>query len=147
MKRFTRQKSGNAPTADVTLDFGAAVTKVARVFEPDDYGMRIESARVVQSGQNVLIALDLVLAESGDRVDCRPLWVDGPNAGIGPYAAENQNLIAQLLILAGLPTVGNVNALIPKLTGLEFDGYLILKRDGNGRAYNALSTIHQDGAT
>ena len=27
----------------------------------------IESARVVQSGQNVLIALDLVLAESGDR--------------------------------------------------------------------------------
>jgi hypothetical protein len=146
VKKFTRQKSGNAPTADIRLDFGAAAAKVARVFEPDDYKMRIESARVVQSGQNVLIALELIMAESGDRIDSRPLWVDGPNAGIGPYAAENQNLLAQLLTLAGKPMSGNVSDLIPKLAGLDFEGYLILKRDSNGRAFNALATVHQDDA-
>jgi hypothetical protein len=75
MKRFSRQKSGNASTADIHLDFGAAAAKVARVFEPDDYKMRIESARVVQSGQNVLIALELVMADDGDRIDSRPLWM------------------------------------------------------------------------
>jgi hypothetical protein len=146
MKKFTRQKSANSPTADINLDFGAAAAKVARVFEPDDYKMRIKSARVVQSGQNILVALDLVMAESGDRIDSRPLWVAGPSAGIGPFAAENQNLVAQLLTLAGQPTTGNANALIPKLTGLEFEGYLILKRDSNGRTYNTLATIHHDGS-
>jgi hypothetical protein len=47
MKKFTRQKSGNAPIADINLDFGAAAAKVARVFEPGEYRLRIESARVV----------------------------------------------------------------------------------------------------
>lgn len=143
MRKFTRQKSGNSPTADINLDFGAAAAKVARVFEPDDYKMRIETARVVPSGQNILIALDLVMVEGGDRIDSRPLWVAGPNGGISPFVAENQNLVAQLLSLAGQPTTGNINALIPKLTGLEFEGYLILKRDNNGRTYNALAIIHQ----
>lgn len=146
MKKFIRQKSANTPTSDVNLDFGAAAAKIARVFEPDDYKMRIETARVVQSGQNILIALDLVMVEGGGRIDSRPLWVAGPNAGISPFAAENQNLVAQLLSLAGQPTTGNINALIPKLTGLEFEGYLILKRDNNGRTYNALATVHQDDA-
>ena len=146
MKKFTRQTSGHAPAADINLDFGAAAAKVAHVFEPDDYKMRIETARVVQSGQNILIALDLVMMEGGDRIDSRPLWVAGPNAGISPFAAENQNLVAHLLSLAGQPTTGNINALIPKLTGLEFEGYLILKRDSNGRTYNALATVHQDDA-
>ena len=50
MKKFTRQKSGNAPTADINLDFGAAAAKVARVFEPGEYRLRIESARVIQNG-------------------------------------------------------------------------------------------------
>ena len=116
------------------------------MFEPGDYKLRIETARVVQNRQNVLVALDLAMAESGDRIDSRPLWVDGPNAGIGPYAAENQHLLAQLLALAGQPTAGNVNSLISKLSGLEFDGDLILKRDGNGRSYNALAAVHLDGA-
>lgn len=116
MKKFTRQKSGNA---DITLDFGAAAAKVARVFEPGEYRLRIESARLVQSGRNISVALDLAMVEGGDRVASRPLWVDGPNADIGPFAAENQNLIAQLLTLAGQPTTGNANALIPKLTGLS----------------------------
>jgi hypothetical protein len=146
MKKFTRQKSNNSPTADINLDFGAAATKVARVVEPDDYKMRIETARVVQSGSNVLVALDLVMVESGDRIDSRPLWVDGPNAGLGPHAAENQHVLAQLLTLAGQPTSGNVHSLISQLSGLEFNGYLILKRDGNGRSYNALAAVHLDGA-
>jgi hypothetical protein len=145
VKKFIRQKSGNAPIADVNLDFGAAAAKVARVFEPGEYRLRIESARVVQKGQNISVALDLVMAEGGDRVASRPLWVDGPNAGVGPFAAENQNLVAQLLTLAGQLTTGNVNALIPQLKGLEFDGYLILKRDNNGVAFNSLATIYQDG--
>ncbi len=144
MKKFTRQKSGNA---DITLDFGAAAAKVARVFEPGEYRLRIESARLVQSGRNISVALDLAMVEGGDRVASRPLWVDGPNADIGPFAAENQNLIAQLLTLAGQPTTGNANALIPKLTGLEFDARLGLDCDSrSGRTYNTLAAIYQDGA-
>ena len=77
MKKFTRQKSGNPPTADINLDFGAAAAKVARVFEPDEYRLRIESAHVIQSDQNVLVALDLIEAESGGRVDSRPFGLMG----------------------------------------------------------------------
>jgi hypothetical protein len=145
MKKFSRQKSDKTPTADINLDFGAAAAKVARVFEPGDYKICTESARVIQNGPNILVALALVMVDGGDRIDSRPLWVDGPNASNGPYAAENQNLLAQLLTLAGQPTSGNVNDIIPKLNGLEFEAYLILKRDSNGRAYNAIATVHQDG--
>ncbi len=146
MKKFVRQKSGIAPTVEINLDFGAAAARVAHVFEPDDYKLRIETARVVHNGQNVHVALDLVMAESGDRIDNRPLWIDGPNASVVPFAAENQHMLAQLLALAGQPTSGDVNAIIAKLTGLEFEGYIILKRDSNGRAFNALATVHQDDA-
>ena len=147
MKKFSRQKSGNMPIADVHLDFGAAATKVPRVLEPGEYRLRIASTRVVQKGQNVFVALDLVDAEGGGRVDIKPLWVDGPNAGVGPYAAENQNLVAQLLTLAGQPATGNVNALIPQLAGLEFDARLVLAIDSrSGRTSNALAEIYTIGA-
>jgi hypothetical protein len=56
MKKFTRQTSGNAPTADVNLDFGAASAKVARLFEPGEYRLRIDSARIIQNNQNVSIS-------------------------------------------------------------------------------------------
>ena len=70
------------------------------------------------------------------------LWVDGPNAGAGQLVIENQHLVAQLLTLAGLPTAGNVGALIPQLTGLEFDARLVLAIDNrSGRTYNALAEI------
>ena len=147
MKKFTRQKSGNAPTADINLDFGAAAAKVARVFEPGDYRLRINSARVIQSNQNLLVALDLVMAEDGGRVASRPLWVDGPNAGGNQLVENNKHLVAQLLTFAGLPTSGNVGSLIPKLTALEFDARLVLDPDkGSGRAYNALAEIYVDDA-
>jgi hypothetical protein len=147
MKKFTRQKSSNASNAEVTLDFGAAAAKVARVFEPDGYKLRIESARVIQSNQNVLVALDLIEAEGGGRVDSRPLWVDGPNAGAGQLIMESRHLVAQLLTLVGLPTAGNVGALIPQLAGLEFDARLVLAIDSrSGRTYNALAEIYTDDA-
>jgi hypothetical protein len=83
--------------------------------------------------------------ESGGRVDIRPLWVDGPNAGAGNLAAENRHLVAQLLTLRELPTAGNVNDLIPQLAGLEFDARLVLDPDGRtGRTYNALADIYMD---
>ncbi len=146
MRKFTRQKSGNTPTADVNRDFGAAAAKVGRVFEPGDYRLRIESARVVQKGLNVHVALYLVMAEGGDRVDIGPLWVAGPNDDAVPFAAENQTLLAQLLTLAGQPTSGSVGALIPKLGGLEFDARLGLKADINDRTRNLLVTIYEDDA-
>src|SRR6516165_9802829 len=144
MKKFIRQKAANqAP--DVELDFGAAAAKVARVFEPDEYKVRIESARVIQRNQNILIALDLIETESGGRIDSRPLWVEGPNANNGNLAAENQHLVAQLLTLAKLPTSGNVSELIPKLAGLEFDARLILAVDNrSGRSFNAIADIYTD---
>jgi len=142
MKKFVRQKANNqAP--DVELDFGAASAKVARVFEPDEYKVRIESARVIGKNGNILIALDLIETQSGGRVDTRPIWVDGPNANAGNLVDENQHLIAQLLTLANLPTVGNVSTLIPKLAGLEFDARLVLAVDSrSGRTSNAIADVY-----
>ena len=89
------------------------------------------------------MVLDLIESEGGGRVDSRPLWVDGPNAGAGHLAMENQHLVAQLLTLRGLPTAGNVGVLIPQLAGLEFDARLVLGTDSrSGRTYNALADIY-----
>jgi hypothetical protein len=143
MRKFVRQKSANAP--DVNIDFGAAEAKVAHVFEPGEYKLRIDSARVIQRNQNVLIALDLVELDSGGRIDSRPYWVDGPNSAAGALTAENQHLVAQLLVLAKLPTAGNVGALIPKLAGLEFDARLVLAVDNRtGRSFNTIADIYAD---
>jgi hypothetical protein len=145
MKKFVRQKS-NRQAPNVELDFGAAAPKVARVFEPNDYKVRIESARVVSTDtQNILIALDLIEAQSGGRIASQPLWVDGPNANAGNLVADNQHLIAQLLTLAKLPTAGNVSTLVPKLAGLEFDARLVLAVDNrSGRSFNAIADIYAD---
>ena len=141
MKKFTRQAANQAPDAE--LDFSAAAAKVARVFEPDEYKLRIESARVIQKNQNILIALNLIETESGGRVDSRPLWVEGPKANSGTLAAENQQLVAQLLTLAKLPTAVNVSTFIPKLAGLEFDARLVLAVDNrSGRSFNAIAAIY-----
>jgi len=142
MKKFVRQQKSNNAPPDITLDFGAAAAKIARVYEPGEYRLRIESARVIQSNRNVLIALDLVELESGGRVDTLPLWVAGPNADAGDLAAKNQHIIAQLLTLVGLPTEGNVSVLIPKLVTLEFDARLALAVDGrSGRTHSELAEI------
>jgi hypothetical protein len=142
---FSRQNSGDAPAASTHLDFGAATAKRARVFEPGDYRLRIESARVIHSKQNILVALDLIETESSGRVDSQPMWVDGPNAAAGDLAAENKHLIAELLTLHELPTAGNVYELIPQLAGLEFVGRLVLARDSRtGRTHNALADIYAD---
>jgi hypothetical protein len=144
MRKFVRQKSnGGAP--DVNLDFGAAAAKVPRTFEPNEYRLRVEAARVVQRNSNVSIALDLVEIDSGSRVAGAPLWVDGPKSDAGNLTAENQHLIAQLLTLAKLPTSGNVGELIPKLAGLEFDARLVVAIDNRtGRSINVLSDIYTD---
>jgi hypothetical protein len=148
MKKFVRQKSHNAPVPDLTLDFGAAAVKIPQIFKPGEYRLRIESARVIQKNQNVLIVLDLIELESGGRVDSRPMWVDGPNAGSGYLTAQNQHLLAQLLTLANLPTEGNVGTLIPKLAGLEFDARLALAVDNRtGRSYNEPAKIYVDEAS
>jgi hypothetical protein len=145
MKKFTRQTSGNAPTANVNLDFGAAGAKVARLFEPGEYRLRIESARIFQNKENILVILTLIEMEGGSRVDIRPLWVDGPNAGVGDLAEKNRHLIGQLLSLRELPTAGNVGDLIPQLAGLEFDARLVLAEDRrSGQTYNALGAIYVD---
>jgi hypothetical protein len=147
MKEFSRQKSGNAPTADINFDFGATTAKRARVFEPGDYRLRIESARVIQSNQNILVALDLIETESSGRVDSQPMWVDGPNAGRGQLALENQHRIARLLTLADQPTAGKVGDLIPRLAGVEFDARLVLAVDNrSGRTYNSIAEIYVDDA-
>ena len=145
MKKFTRQTSGNAPTANVNLDFGAAGAKVARLFEPGEYRLRIDSTRIIQNKQNVSVVLNLIEMDGSSRVDIRPLWVDGPNAGVGDLAVRNRHLIALLLTLRELPTEGDMGVLIPQLAGLEFDVRLVLDPDGRtGRTYNALADIYTD---
>jgi hypothetical protein len=146
MEKFKRQKSnGNTPNVDI--DFGAAANKVARTLDPDDYKLRVESARTIGKNGNVMVALDLIDTDSGRRVATQPLWVDGPNAGVGNLVAENQFLIAQLLTLAKLPTSGDVAELIPQLAGLEFDATLVLSVDGrSGRTFNAIADVLTDDA-
>jgi hypothetical protein len=147
-RKFVRQsQKSNGGVPDVNIDFGAAAAKVARVFEPEDYKLRIESARVIPKNQNVLVALDLVEVESGSRVDGRPLWVEGPKSDAGNLTADNQHLIAQLLTLAKLPTSGNVGELVPKLAGLVFEARLVLAVDNrSGRSFNAIADVYQDQA-
>src|SRR5262252_6565406 len=117
MKKFSRQNRTNTAAPDIAIDFGAASTQIAQLFDPEIYQLRIESARVIQNNQNTLVALDLIEVESGAHVANQPIWVDGPNANAGRLAAENRHLIAQLLALADKPTVGNVHELIPELDG------------------------------
>ena len=120
-------------------------SEVARLFEPGDYRLRIDSARIIQNKQNVSVVLSLIEMERGCRVDIRPLWVNGPNAGAGDLAGKNQHLIGQLLTSRGLPTKGDMGVLIPQLAGLEFDAHLVLDPDGRtGRTYNALDDIYSD---
>ena len=137
MRKFNRQQKLNNTVASVNLDFGAAAAKVAAVFEPGEYRIQVQSARVIQHNDNVLIALDLVELDTGTRVATAPLWVDGPRSDGGSLTAENQNLIARLLTLKALPTSGNVSELIPQLAGLEFDARLVLAKDNRtGRNFN-----------
>jgi hypothetical protein len=146
MKKFIRQQKANG-NVNVSLDFGAAATKVPRVVEPGEYHLRVDAARVIPSKDNILIALDLTEMEHNQRIDGRPLWVEGPNSDAGNLVAENQYLIGQLLTLAKLPTAGNVGELIPKLAGLEFDAQLVLAVDNrSGRSFNAIADIYTDTA-
>jgi hypothetical protein len=46
MKKFIRQNATKAPAADIAIDFGAASVKVARVFEPEVYRLRVKTASV-----------------------------------------------------------------------------------------------------
>jgi hypothetical protein len=148
MKKFTRQSCGKAPTATLNLDFGAAATQVAQIFEPGVYTLRIKTACVVQNNANISIAIDIIEMESGVRVDTRPIWVDGPNAGVGQLAAANQHLIAQLLTLAGQPTAGNVSTLVPHLSGLAFEARLALNIDHRtGRTFNVLADVFPEEAS
>ena len=103
------------------------------------------SARIIQSNQNVLVVLDLIETESGSRVDIRPLWVDGPNAGARQLAEKNQHLVAQLLTLVGLPTAGNVGS-----SFRNWRGWSLMRASysppisRSGRTYNALAEIYVD---
>jgi hypothetical protein len=139
MKRFVRQK---AEAPNVEINFGAASTKIPRTVEPNTYRLKLNGARVFGKNGNVLIALDVVDTESGDRIETRPLWVDGPNKDSGDLVYENQHIVAQLLTLANLPTIGNVSELIPKLAGLEFDAQLGLGVDNrDGRSFNSIIDV------
>jgi hypothetical protein len=144
MRKFLRQKANGGPP-NVSMDFGAAESKVAKILEAGEYRLRLEAARVIERNQNILIALDLVEVESNQRVDSRPLWVDGPNSNAGNLTAENQHLVARLLSLAKLPTAGNVGELIPKLGGLEFDARLVLAVDSRTqRTFNQIIDVYTD---
>ena len=148
MKKFTRQKSSNASNRRRQLSILAPQLRKSPAcsslmntnFASNPPALfRVTRMFLLLS---ILSKRKAVLALTADR-----LWVDGPNAGAGQLAMENQHLVAQLLTLAGLPTAGNVGALIPKLAGLEFDARLVLAVDSrSGRTYNALAEIYTDDA-
>jgi hypothetical protein len=148
MKKFIRQTAPKAPAADIAIDFGAASEKVARVFEPEVYGLQVKTASVRhnQNG-NVFVDFDLVELESSARVSLQPLWVAGPNAEAGQLVVENRDVIAQMLRQAGLETSGNVGELIPKLAGHEFGARLAISHDSRtGRTFNSIAAIIPEDA-
>jgi hypothetical protein len=148
MKKFIRQNATRAPAADIAIDFGAASEQVARLFEPEVYGLKVKTASVRhnQNG-NVFVDFDLVELESGARVSLPPLWVDGPKAEAGSLVVENRDVIAQLLRRAGLETSGKVGELIPKLAGLEFGARLTIYPDSRtGRTFNSIAAIIPEDA-
>ena len=148
MKKFIRQNATKAPAADIAIDFGAASEQVARLFEPEVYGLKVKTASVRQGhNDNVFVVFDLVELESGARVSLQPLWVAGPNADAGSLVVENRDVIAQMLRQAGLETSGNVGELIPKLAGLEFGARLTIYPDSRtGRTYNSIAAIIPEDA-
>ena len=88
MKKFMRQKSGNSPTAEINLDLGTALRR--RHVSAGGFQFRIEPLALFRTDRTSCVALDLVMAESGDRIDSRPLWVDGRTSRIGPYAVRTK---------------------------------------------------------
>ena len=147
MKHFKRPSSHSQNAGKTTIDFGAAVSRLPKVFEPEIYSLKIQAAQVRQSGENLLVALDIIESGTGSRVDMRPIWVDGPNASVGDLAVRNQHLVGRLLAAAGQPTKGDVGVLIPKLAGLSFEGRLVLAVDSRtGRTFNELAEIMEGGA-
>jgi hypothetical protein len=148
MKRFGRQNATKAPATDIAIDFGAASAKVARVFEPEVYGLQVKAASVLhRDNGNFFVVLDLVEVESDARVSLQPLWVAGPNAEAGSLVAENQDVIAQMLSGAGLETSGKVGELIPKLAGHEFVARLAISNDSRtGRTFNSIAAIIPEDA-
>jgi hypothetical protein len=148
MKKFIRQNATKAPAADIAIDFGAASEQVARVLEPEVYGLKVKTASVLHTDNgNFFVVLDLVEVEGDARVSLQPLWVAGPNAAAGSLVAENRDVIAQMLSGAGLATSGNVGELIPKLAGHEFAARLAISHDSRtGRTYNSIAAIISDNA-
>jgi hypothetical protein len=143
MRTFNRQTHNNTPAV---INFGAASSQAAKLLDSGVYALHIESARVVQKNGNTSVAIDLVEVGKGGRVKLRPIWVYGPNANAGTLAVENQELIAQLLALAGKATQGDPLELIPALAGLTFEAYLVISTDTQtGRTFNALAEILTEG--
>jgi hypothetical protein len=147
MKRFSRSPSTTA-TLDMAIDFGAAKDRLPKLFEPGSREVQVQAAKVAAGKNgNISVVLDLLDVETGDRIDNRALWVDGPNANVGTLAAENQELIARMLELAGKPNSGSVAQLIAELVGLTFTAVLGVGTDSRtGRAYNTLIGVYAVGA-
>lgn len=148
MKNFVRQNATKAPAADIAIDFGAASEQVARVFEPEVYGLQVKTASVLQShNDNVFVVFGLVELETGVRVSLQPLWVAGPNAEGSSLVAENHDVIAQMLRQAGLETKGSVGELLPKLAGREFRARLAIYPDSRtGRTFNTIIAMIPEDA-
>jgi hypothetical protein len=145
VKKFVRQKSVDSSFNGLKLNLRTNAAQVAHIFEPGFYQLRIDGARLVMgNADNVSVALDLIELAGNALVDSRPLWIDGPNANVGRLAAENQNLLARLLQLAGQNIDGDINVAeaITKLVGLVFEGRLALETDNRtGRTYNSLVNV------
>jgi hypothetical protein len=146
MRSFRRTPVAT-PTPDVEIDFGGAKDRLPKLLEPGSREVQIQAATVASKNDNLSVILDLLDIETGVRIDNRPLWVDGPKANIGRLAAENRELIARMLELAGKPTSGSVAKLLTELAGLTFTAVLGVGTDSRtGRAYNTLIGVYAVGA-
>jgi hypothetical protein len=146
VKKFTRSTA----TTNVTMNLRATAGQLAKVLDPEIYELCIKGARLISSeAGNVSLALDLTEVESDSAVSTRPLWLDGPKAGNGSFAAENQRLLVQLLEAAGEATEGEIQIAvsIKALVGLQIRARLLIASDQRtGQRYNKLIEIINDGA-
>lgn len=137
MNRFTRPPG--KPPGSSQINFSAA--KKAILLDPGLYELRIERAEPVGRNGNTSVALTLTDVASGQIVNTKPMWVDGPNARFGDLAERNRAIIADLLRLAGQPPDGDTTALLKGLAGLQFIGDLGIESDQNANPFNSLRGV------
>jgi hypothetical protein len=144
-KVFQRRGSGgsNEPLSVSTAELNQQRRETV---EPGDYGLVVEKAQLSRNRLgNTSVVFEFRDRESGSLVRIRPLWIHGPNADRGTFAADNATIVKDMLEVAGHApgSYAQINdQLLATLVGWTFDLQLILQPGTTGETCNAISAVN-----